>query len=138
MRPRDAPCQYGRVRLARDITLSGDARSALAQIIAIMTDQVLGEANNPRWRLDRLMELEARLGIVLGVDDVCAGPDETTTVTISIDDAALLLDGMAFTEMASVDLPWFNMVRWTSDFVTAELRPHWSEDDWQTFAAASS
>ena len=126
------------MRLARELTLTGDARSALAQIIAIMTDQVLGEANNRRWTVDRLMELEARLGIVLGIDDVCAGTDETTTVTISIDDAALLLDGMAFTEMASVDLPWFDMVRWTSDFVTAELRPHWSEDDWQTYAAGSS
>ena len=51
---------------------------------------------------------------------------------------ALLLDGMASTEMASVDLPWFDMVRWTSDFVTAELRPHWSEDDWQTYTASTA
>ena len=77
------------------------------------------------------------MGIVLGIDDVCVGSAGTTTVTIGIDDAALLLDGMAFTEMASVDFPWFDMVRWTSDFVTAELRPHWSEDAWQTFAAGS-
>jgi len=130
------------MRLARELTLAGDARSALAQIIAIMTDQVLGEANNPRWGVDRLMELEARMGIMLGTDDVGVGAgvgyDETTTVTIGIDDAALLLDGMAFTEMASVDLPWFDMVRWTSDFVTAELRPHWSQDDWQTYAAGLS
>ncbi len=138
MRSRIVPCKFIKMRLAREITLTGDARSALAQIIAIMTDQVLGEANNRRWTVDRLMELEARMGIVLGVDDVCAGPGETTTVTIGIDDAALLLDGMAFTEMASVDLPWFDMVRWTSDFVTAELRPHWSQDDWQTYAAGPS
>ena len=126
------------MRLARELTLTGDARSALAQIIAIMTDQVLGEANSRRWSVDRLMELEARMGIVLGIDDVGVGSAETTIVTIGIDDAALLLDGMAFTEMASVDFPWFDMVRWTSDFVTAELRTHWSEGDWQTYAADSS
>lgn len=121
--------------LPRDITLTADARGALAQIVAIMTDQVLGGDGPPMWDVERLMALEARLGIVLGVDDIGAGSDETTTVTLGIDDAALLLDGMAFTEMASVDLPWFDMVRWTSDFVTAELRPHWSEADWQAYAA---
>lgn len=121
--------------LPRDITLTADARGALAQIVAIMTDQVLGGDGPPMWDVERLMALEARLGIVLGVDDIGAGSDETTTVTFGIDDAALLLDGMAFTEMASVDLPWFDMVRWTSDFVTTELRSHWSDADWQALAA---
>lgn len=123
------------MRLPRDITLTADARGALAQIVAIMTDQVFGGDGAPMWEIDRLLALEARLGIVLGVDDIGAGPDEPSTVTIGIDDAALLLDGMAFTEMASVDLPWFEMVRWTSDFVTSELRSHWSDADWQTLAA---
>ena len=123
------------MRLPRDITLTADARGALAQIVAIMTDQVFGGDGPPMWEIDRLLALEARLGIVLGVDDVGAGADEPSTVTIGIDDAALLLDGMAFTEMASVDLPWFEMVRWTSDFVTAELRSHWSDADWQALAA---
>jgi hypothetical protein len=123
------------MRLPRTITLTADARGALAQIVAIMTDQVFGGDGRPMWEIDELMALEARLGIVLGVDDVDAGSDEPSTVTIGIDDAALLLDGMAFTEMASADLPWFEMVRWTSDFVTAELRSHWSEADWQTLVA---
>lgn len=123
------------MRLAREITLTSDARSALAQIVGIMTDQVFGGDGPPMWEVDRLLELEARLGIVLGVDDVGAGSDEPSTVTIGIDDAALLLDGMAFTEMASVDLPWFEMVRWTSDFVTGELRAHWSDAEWQALAA---
>jgi hypothetical protein len=48
---------------------------------------------------------------------------------------ALLLDGMAFTEIASADLPWIEMVRWTSDFVTSELRSHWTEAEWLTVAA---
>ena len=56
-------------------------------------------------------------------------------VTLDIDDAALLLDGMAFTEIASMELPWFEMVQWTSDFITTELRQHWTDDEWRTYAA---
>ncbi len=62
------------------------------------------------------MEVEARLGVAPGgfrVDEL----EDLATVTIGIDDAALLLDGMAFTEVASADLPWIDMVRWTADFV---------------------
>ncbi len=48
-----------------------------------------------------------------------------------IRDAALLLDGMAFTEAASADFPWIEMVRWTTDFVTSELRRHWTDEQWR-------
>ncbi len=34
------------------------------------------------------------------------------------------------TEMMSVDFPWFDMVRWSVDFITAELRPLWSDEEW--------
>jgi hypothetical protein len=118
----------------RSIELSGDARFALAQIVGIMTDQVFGEGS-ARWNPEQLLVLEARLGITMGVDDVGLGGSDTTTVTIGIDDAALLLDGMAFTEVASAEFAWVDMVRWTSDFVTEELRQHWTDDEWRSFTA---
>jgi hypothetical protein len=37
----------------------------------------------------------------------------------------------------SVDFPFFEMVQWTSDFVTAELRAHWSEDLWLAYVGSS-
>ena len=40
---------------------------------------------------------------------------------------------MAFTEIASAEFEWAEMVRWTSDFVTAELRQHWSDDEWRSW-----
>jgi hypothetical protein len=40
---------------------------------------------------------------------------------------------MAFTETMSVDFPFFEMVQWTSDFVTSELRSHWSEELWMAY-----
>lgn len=101
---------------------------ALGQILAIMSDQAMSGAGS-RWDVERLMEIEMRLGVLGGT----GGLEQLTdaeTVTLGIDDAALLLDGMAFTEIASADLPWIEMVRWTSDFVTSELRSHWSEAEW--------
>jgi hypothetical protein len=122
------------MRLAREFELEADARMALAQILGIMSDQAMS-GDDARWDVGRLMEVEARLGITLGVDDIGQGPDDSALVTLGIDDAALLLDGMAYTEIASADLPWIDMVRWTSDFVSTELRRHWTDDEWLSIAA---
>ncbi len=123
------------MRLAREFELAADARMALAQILGIMSDQAMS-GDVTRWDVGRLMEVEMRLGITLGVDDIGRGGDESALVTIGIDDAALLLDGMAYTEIASADLPWIDMVRWTADFVSTELRQHWTDDEWLSVAAA--
>ncbi len=122
------------MRLAREIELEADARMALAQILGIMSDQAMS-GDDTRWDVGRLMEVEARLGITLGVDDLGKGSEEPAVVTIGIDDAALILDGMAYTEVASADLPWIDMVRWTSDFVSAQLRQYWTDDEWRSVAA---
>jgi hypothetical protein len=119
----------------RDITLGADAKAALTQIVAIMSDHVMESGGHGRWHPDQLMQLELRLGITIGVDDLRLPEGDGTVVTLDIDDAALLLDGMAFTEIASMDLPWFEMVQWTSDFITTELRQHWTDDEWRTYAA---
>jgi hypothetical protein len=123
--------------LPKQIELEPDARLALGEILGIMSDQAMsGEPS--RWDLERLIEVEVRLGVApeaTGVADI-GDIDVPATVTLGIDDAALLLDGMAFTEAASADLPWIDMVRWTADFVTAELRSHWSEADWIALSLA--
>jgi hypothetical protein len=58
-------------------------------------------------------------------------PAEGEGVLLGIDDAAMLLQGMAFTEVMSQDLPWIESVRWVTDFITEELRQHWTEDEWR-------
>ena len=60
---------------------------------------------------------------------------ESESITLGIDDAALLLQGMAFTELMSVDLPWFETVQWVTDFVTSELRQHWSDQECLTLTS---
>ena len=73
--------------------------------------------------------------VVLGS---CQFGESDREVELHIEDVALVLSGMAFTETMSADLPWFEMVRWTSDFVTAELRAHWSDAEWAEFGSLGS
>ena len=118
----------------RQIELDGEARLALGQILAIMTDHAMS-GGAARWDLERVLELEHRHDVPSEVA-TDAELASVRTVTIGIDDAALLLDGMAFTEVASAELPWVEMVRWTSDFITAELRQHWTDDEWRALAGS--
>lgn len=107
----------------RAIMFEPDATSALLEILGIMTDQLLDGAMFARWDAEAVVDLQLRLH----------GAGEGEPVVMGIDDAALLLDGMAFTEAMSVEFPFFEMVQWTSDFVTSELRSHWSEDLWRDY-----
>lgn len=107
----------------RSIVFETDAVSALFEILEIMTDQLMEGNMLSRW------DGEAVLGLQMRLSGLQAGE----AVEMGIDDAALLLDGMAFVEVMSVDFPFFEMVQWTSDFITAELRAHWSEDLWLAY-----
>ena len=76
------------MHLPRTFELSADARAALAQVVGIMTDQVMEGEDYARWDYDELMRLEHRFGITMGVDDVGTGPSDAATVTVGMDDVA--------------------------------------------------
>jgi hypothetical protein len=107
----------------RLVVLEQDAVLALSQILGIMLDDLFDAADSRGWNSERILDLEARL----------MAPAEEEGVLLGIDDAALLLQGMAFTEVMSQDLPWIESVRWVTDFITEELRQHWTEDEWRNF-----
>ena len=86
-----------------------------------MLDQLLDGEDARGWSSEKILELEARL----------MAPGENEGVLLGIDDVALLLQGMAYTEVMSQEFPWIDTVRWVTDFVTEELRKHWSEEEWQ-------
>lgn len=109
----------------RVIRLDREATLALSQILGIMLDQLFELEASQGWSTEHIIDLDARL-----VDSL-----EGESITLGIDDAALLLQGMAFTELMSVDLPWFETVQWVTDFVTSELRQHWSDQEWLTFTS---
>lgn len=108
----------------REIVLEKEAVASLSQIIGIMTDQVQLAERHTRWNVEHLLDLDERL----------FAHEDGSPVILGIDDVALLLEGMAFTEVMSVELPWFDMVQWTTDFVTSELRQHWTQQQWEEFA----
>lgn len=107
----------------RSVTFEQEAVLALSEILGIMSDQLMDGEMQQRWDAEHVVDLQLRLNDAHGGD----------AIEIGIDDAALLLDGMAFTEVMSVEFPFFEMVQWTSDFVTEELRQHWSEDQWRRY-----
>jgi hypothetical protein len=114
-----------RVIEPRRVILEHDAVLALSQILGIMLDQLFDGENSNGWNSERIIDLEARL----------MAPGEEEGVLLGIDDVALLLHGMAFTEVMSEHLPWIDSVRWVTDFVTEELRKHWSDQEWLTFTS---
>ena len=109
----------------RLVLLPPEAAMALNEIIGIMTDQLMEGNMTTRWDAEKLVELQMKLH----------DAQDGEAVDIDISEAALLLDGMAFTEVMSVEFPFFEMVQWTSDFVTGELRAYWTEDEWRSFSA---
>jgi len=109
---------------ARTIHLEPEAVMAMSQILGIMLDQMFDAETSTMWNTEHIIELEARL----------VAPAEGEPVELGIDDASLLLQGMAFTEVMSAELPWIDMVRWVTDFVTTELRQHWTEEEWRNFS----
>ena len=86
-----------------------------------MLDQLLDGEDARGWSSEKILDLEARL----------MAPGENEGVLLGIDDVALLLQGMAYTEVMSQEFPWIDTVRWVTDLVTEELRKHWSEEEWQ-------
>lgn len=117
------PCRGRQMIEPRTIVFEPDAVSALFEILEIMTDQLMVGNMIDHWDTEAVFELQMRF----------AGVGVGEPLEIGINDAALLLDGMAFTETMSVDLPFVEMVRWTSDFITAELRSHWTEEQWLAY-----
>lgn len=107
--------------MPRLVLLEQDAVLALSQILGIMLDQFFDDGDANGWDSEKIVDLEFRL----------MAPGEDEGVLLGIDDVALLLQGMAFTEVMSQDLPWIDSVRWVTDFVTEELRQHWTEDEWR-------
>lgn len=107
----------------REVTLEPAALASLQQILGIMTDHMWTPDYDGRWNVEHIVDLDDRLAMAAGGDG---------DVTLGIDDVALLLAGMAYTEIMSEDLPWIDAVRWVSDFVTTELRQYWTDDEWRS------
>lgn len=117
--------------LPRAITLPIEAGATLRETLGILDDHARSE--DP----ERAIVLEQRVWETWTNDEweSMSGPDRE--IELDIEDAAMILDGLSFTEMMSVELPWFEMVQWTVNFVTEQLRPAWTQDEWTSFSSRS-
>lgn len=115
--------------LLRSISLPIEAGAALRETLGILDDHARSE--DP----ERAIVLEQRVWDAWTHDEWEAMKGSDRHIELEIEDAAMILDGLSFTEMMSVELPWFEMVQWTVDFVTEQLRPAWTEEEWQRFSA---
>lgn len=116
--------------LSRTITLPIEAGAALRETLAILDDHQ--EAEDPY----RSASLNLKILEAWGVDEWEALSGDDRAIEFDIEDAALILQGLAFTEVMSIELPWFDMVQWTVDFIVGELRPQWTDDEWATFSSS--
>lgn len=129
--------------------LDRDGAAALVTILGIVLDQVnLADAEGFRtsWNVEHVLDLDTRFHAIwpeltgawagFGMSDIPA--NEERSFELHIEDAELLLAGMAFTEMASSELPWFEMVQWTSDFIAEQLRGLWPDEVWRERAGGRS
>ena len=124
----------------RVMQLDRDAAGALVTILGIVLDNAQEAAldgHRTTWNLEHVLDLDTRFhhvwpelaGLWSGVMN--DAPGDSRELELHIEDAELLLAGMAFTEMASTELPFFEMVQWTSEFVAAELRQLWPDELWR-------
>lgn len=118
----------------RDVPFTLDAAGALRTLLGIMLDQGWGGGD---WDLEHVVALDTALDALWTPEEWVAMVGPERVLPMNIEDVAMLLAGMAFTEVASEDLPWIDMVRWTSDFLTAQLRQHWTEDEWRAIGGHS-
>jgi hypothetical protein len=120
----------GEMSLPRTVTLPPAAAAALLEVLGILGD------NRATDDPGHLFDLAARIHEVWPEEELVTqeGPDRD--VVLHVEDAELLIGGLAYTEVMSADLPWIDMVRWSVGFVAAELRGHWSDDEWRARAGA--
>ncbi len=117
--------------LNRSITLPIEAGAAIHQTLGILDDH--GQQREPM----RAALLEQRVWDGWTNEEWTSMAGDDAAIEFEIEDAAILLDGLAFTEMMSADLPWFDMVRWTVDFMTDQLRSAWTDAEWKQLGAGT-
>ncbi len=114
----------------RPLPLPVEGASALRETLLIMSEHLA--FGDPHL----FAEVSVRVQEVFTEEEL-AGLDseDVRTIELSIAEADLLLDGLRFTEAASVDLPWYPMVVQTVRFVGEQLLGLFSDDEWLAWNA---
>ena len=101
--------------MTRILTVPIDGAAALRQILGILMDHDFDNGN------DRVHELDTRLQIPWNEREWLVLQGKDKGVPLSKQDAKLLVDGLYFTEMMSIHLPFFDQVAALSSWIIGEL-----------------
>ena len=92
---------------------------------------VLGILDDHEVRVDAVAYESISIKLV---NAVMMGPHEgDIAVEVSLPEANLLLEGLRFTDVMSMDLPFYDMVVDTINFVGEQLLALWSSGEWLAF-----
>lgn len=115
----------GMIPSARTIVLPPAGAAALITALGILED------NGVRVDVELFLGLSNKLnGAWTPAEWERLSDDDEREVELSIAEADLVLQGLAFTEAMSVDLPWYPMVIDTVRFVGDHLTELWSPEEW--------
>ncbi|MAR54326.1 MAG: hypothetical protein CL426_06155 [Acidimicrobiaceae bacterium] len=101
--------------LGETMTLPIEGAAALRQILGILTDHEIEDADG------RLDALDQRLSLAWNSEEWASMAATERGIPMSRRDAELLVRGLRFTEMMSTHLPFFDQVCAVSDWIVSEL-----------------
>lgn len=111
--------------MTRTLMLPIEGAGALRTIIGILTD------HDVPVDLDRMAALDQRVEMPWTDQEWTALNGPERGIPLSIEDAALLLNGLEFTEVMSVEFPWFEQLVWVVEFVKEHLMALWTQQEWE-------
>ena len=107
----------------RSMVLPWEGIEALRTVLGILDDHEV--------RVDAVAYESISIKLV---NAVMMGPHEgDIAVEVSLPEANLLLEGLRFTDVMSMDLPFYDMVVDTINFVGEQLLALWSSGEWLAF-----
>lgn len=110
---------------SRTLSMPAEGVIALQTVIGIIDDHAL---HADPWVYASLTKtLQENSPVSTGADG------DQISIQLSMPEADLLLRGLSFTEAMSVELPWYEMVIFTVQFVGDALVELWTDAEWLAY-----
>lgn len=113
----------------RLLAMPAEGVIALQTVIGIIDDHALPA--DPWVYASLTKTLQENSPVSTGADG------DTISIPLSMPEADLLLRGLSFTEAMSVELPWYEMVIFTVQFVGDALVELWTDAEWLAYRDGS-
>ena len=110
---------------ARMLSMPAEGVIALQTVIGIIDDHALPA--DPWVYASLIKTLQENSPVSTG------GDGHEISIPLSMPEADLILRGLAFTEVMSVELPWYEMVIFTVQFVGDALVELWTDAEWLAY-----